>query len=391
MATICSSLCGKEKVGIIRFEPCEISMANEDHEALLRAGVAAWNEWRASSKTLLPDLTGVDFSGLDLQGANLSGVDFLRSNLSNAKLQNTDLGSANLMETNLSSAQLDRADLVGAQLIRADLTGANLMRADFLGANLHNASLRKADLTGTNLSGIDFSRANLAEAELFETIFSDLDLTEVAGLDHCFHSGPSLVDHRTLERSKNVPINFWQGCGLPEALIEYLPSLLNQAIQFYSCFISYSREDKSFARRLHDQLQGQGIRCWLDEHQILPGDNIAKEIDTGIRARDKVLLCCSEHSLNSAWVNREMEKALQKEEQLWKKRGCETLAIIPINLDGALFQWDGHWKSEIVKRHAPDFTDWEQDNTKFEAEFERVVKALRADQGARQKPPMAKL
>jgi hypothetical protein len=31
------------------------------------------------------------------------------------------------------------------------------------------------------------------------------------------------------------------GVGLPDNFIEYLPSLLNQAIQHYSCFISYSR------------------------------------------------------------------------------------------------------------------------------------------------------
>jgi len=62
-------------------------------------------------------------------------------------------------------------------------------------------------------------------------------------------------------------------------------------IQFYSCFISYSHEDKPFARRLHDTLQGQGIRCWLDEKQILPGDDIYEHVDRGIRLWDKVLLC----------------------------------------------------------------------------------------------------
>jgi len=71
------------------------------------------------------------------------------------------------------------------------------------------------------------------------------------------------------------------------------------AIQFYSCFISYSQEDKSFARRLHDTLQGRGIRCWLDERQLLPGDDIYHRVDEGIRFWDKVLLRCSEHSLTS--------------------------------------------------------------------------------------------
>ena len=61
-----------------------------------------------------------------------------------------------------------------------------------------------------------------------------------------------------------------RGCGVPENFIAYAKSLVENPIEFYSCFISYSHADASFARRLHDALQGRGIRCWLDEHQLLP-------------------------------------------------------------------------------------------------------------------------
>jgi hypothetical protein len=44
------------------------------------------------------------------------------------------------------------------------------------------------------------------------------------------------------------------------------------------------------------------IRCWLDEHQLLPGDDLHEGIDRGIRLWDKVLLCASKASLANWWV-----------------------------------------------------------------------------------------
>lgn len=74
-----------------------------------------------------------------------------------------------------------------------------------------------------NLMSADLSGADLSEAGLGLTIFVDVDLTETKGLDSCEHQAHSIVDLGTLERSKNVPISFCRGCGLPEALIDYLP------------------------------------------------------------------------------------------------------------------------------------------------------------------------
>ena len=81
----------------------------------------------------------------------------------------------------------------------------------------------------------------------------------------------------------------------------------------------------------------------------------------------------------------EIRKAQERE------RREDRLIIIPLNLDGYLFEWSDGLASDLTSRLAADFTGWEHDNAKFEEQFERVVRALRTDEGARETAPAPKL
>jgi uncharacterized protein YjbI with pentapeptide repeats len=217
-------------------------MANEEHLVRLKQGVEAWNRWRDENREIRPDLRVADLHGEDLGEADLRAL----------YLRRPDLRGANLGEAGLHGADLTAANLHGAALSVANLIGANLTRVTLIGT----------DLRGANLSGAELVAADLHRATIGGTTFGDVDLSKMQGLDTVEHSRPSTIGIDTLHRSQGqIPEVFLRGVGVPEDFIPYIKSLVGRPFEFYSCFISYNHTDKSFARRLHDQLQGRGMRC----------------------------------------------------------------------------------------------------------------------------------
>ena len=147
-------------------------MANDEHLALLKKGVAAWNAWREANKDkwsevsvprVQADLTGADLRGADLTGADLEGARLDQADLSGANLKRANLSWAKAHEAKFICANLFEADLRLALLISAKLWGTNLQGADLGGTHLDAADLRGADLTGALLLGTDLRFANLSD------------------------------------------------------------------------------------------------------------------------------------------------------------------------------------------------------------------------------------
>src|SRR6516164_291656 len=253
-------------------------MADESLVSLLKDGVETWNKWRSEGQRGLPDLSGANLCGAKLSLANLRGADLSGAKLSEANLGEADLSGSMLSEAKLWRADLSRANLDGVVLNRANLRESNLSRAglskaELIRADLRQADLRQANLGGSNLSGATLRRTlldgtNFERATVGATIFADIDLSSCRGLESVRHRGKSTLGVDSIARSKGqIPKIFLREVGLPntDEWISYISSSVSDAIQFYSCFISYSNKDKAFATRLYDALQSKGVICYYDE------------------------------------------------------------------------------------------------------------------------------
>lgn len=323
-------------------------MANEEHVRRLKTSVDTWNR-------CLHELG---------KGADFVGVDFSEDALYGAILIELDLADTNFSRAGIARVDFTDSNLGGANLSEAEITNANFTNANLTDAKLNNAELMGTIFRGTNLRGADFSGAILVD-----TIFSDVDLSSVVGLEDCDHWGPSVVDTRTFQKSGRLPLSFLRGIGLPDAFIEYLPSLIGEAIQRYSCFISYSAIDRTFVERLFSDLQNNAIRCWYAPHDMPIGGKILDEIDAAIRLRDKLLVVLSEQSLKSDWVEDEVTRAFEEE----RKRGQTVL--FPIRLDDAVMDSNEAWAAKLRARHIGDFREWKA-HDEYKKNFERVLRDL---------------
>jgi uncharacterized protein YjbI with pentapeptide repeats len=162
-------------------------MADEEHLAILKQGVYAWNAWRMKNPQIIPDLSGVCFDfrtnvyaegvteelGKEVNLADLFEINFSRTNLENSKFVEVDL-----TEADLSEAILDGADFSYSLLTSAVLTRASIQSATFLGTKLNKANINYAKLINAELSKAKLFKASICSSDLSGSIFEDTDLNE---------------------------------------------------------------------------------------------------------------------------------------------------------------------------------------------------------------------
>ncbi|HJZ59028.1 MAG TPA: TIR domain-containing protein [Gemmataceae bacterium] len=77
-------------------------------------------------------------------------------------------------------------------------------------------------------------------------------------------------------------------------------------------FVSYSGEDREFARLLADDLQRAGVNVWLDTTQLRVGEGVVEGLPDAIRSADSFAVVLSPDAIASPWVKRELGIAMSK-------------------------------------------------------------------------------
>jgi hypothetical protein len=100
----------------------------------------------------------------------------------------------------------------------------------------------------------------------------------------------------------------------------------------YRVFISHSSKDKEFANLAVRELRSSSVAPWIDNEQIITGDDIFERLGQGLQTMDVLVFIISRAALESEWIKREVRYAAGREVE--EKRALVLPFIIddtPIN------------------------------------------------------------
>ncbi|MGW5352394.1 toll/interleukin-1 receptor domain-containing protein [Streptomyces sp. NPDC004031] len=113
----------------------------------------------------------------------------------------------------------------------------------------------------------------------------------------------------------------------------------------YDLFVCYSSADRLQVVRIAELMRRQGLRVWLDDWELKPGDSIIKHVESGIQRSRFMLAIVSENSMKSHWVQHELSASLFIE----ASRG--SVEVIAAVVGGAGFE---DLPQELRRKHCLD-------------------------------------
>lgn len=95
-------------------------------------------------------------------------------------------------------------------------------------------------------------------------------------------------------------------------------------------FLCHSSNDKAAVRELYHRLRADEVEPWLDEEDLLPGQDWQQEIPKAVRNSDIVIVCLSQGAVNKrGYIQKEIRYALDVADEQPER----TIFLIPLKLE----------------------------------------------------------
>src|SRR6185503_6500920 len=142
--------------------------------------------------------------------------------------------------------------------------------------------------------------------------------------------GPSTFELRKPDQQVVIPYKMYEIVNLKNVSQGLPPSRPRSLSDPLKVFLCHSSSDKPKVRQLYRRLITDHFQPWLDEEDLLPGQDWHVEIRKAVGASDIVIVCLSKGSVaKTGFLNKELQYALDIAEQQPEGR----IFIIPLRLE----------------------------------------------------------
>jgi len=272
-------------------------MANDEHVALLKQGVAAWNAWRDVNPDIHPDLGGADLSGADLSRAKLAGADLSRANLFWARLNHADLTGADLTGCRVHGVSAWGLKLENAKpqnlIITYDyepaITVDNIEVAQFIYLMLNTQKVRDVIDTVTSKAVLILGRFTEERKAVLDALREELRERNYLPIlfDFELPARQNITETVTLlaRMARFIIADLTDPSSIPQELQAIIPSvrvpiqpLLLEGSSLYSMFKDFDPQDFHWVLPVYHYKERKQLLAALAEKVIAPAENKVKAL-----------------------------------------------------------------------------------------------------------------
>jgi hypothetical protein len=125
-------------------------------------------------------------------------------------------------------------------------------------------------------------------------------------------------------------------------------------------FVSYSSKDETVARTICDALESRGLKCWIANRDVAPGENFQEAIFRAIRNAKVMVLVFTQNANNSDEIKKELGLASH-----------HKVVVIPVRVEDVLP--NEALSYELTIRQWIDiFDDWERGIERLSSRIESI-------------------